>query len=187
MTQRQEKKIAKLTENINLFISKMDECHKTAIEKGKNALDNNQKTLVDFWVTQYKLTDEYKKQALEMLGQLDIARYSNEMQIAAGTFFNNMGKMAKALSRIFGYTAINSVTKDFEKQSIKISLAREKTNEMIEDATDRFKDIQESFSQGNEALGDIQISDTEKNQIIAEFQKGNNKQKNFNDLFKSLI
>ena len=129
MTPKQEKRIAKLTENINAFIEKMDNSHKTAIEKGRIALENKQKTLVDFWMTQYKLTNEYKRQALEMLGQLDVARYSSEMQISASSFFNDMGKMAKELSKVFGYTSINKITKDMDKRNIKVSIAKEKANE----------------------------------------------------------
>lgn len=186
MTPKQEKRIAKLTENINAFIEKMDNSHKTAIEKGRIALENKQKTLVDFWMTQYKLTNEYKRQALEMLGQLDVARYSSEMQISASSFFNDMGKMAKELSKVFGYTSINKITKDMDKRNIKVSIAKEKTNEMIGETTERFREIQESFADSNQSVEGIEISDSEKNEILAEFQT-KKKEDGISDLLKGLM
>ncbi|OLA07482.1 MAG: hypothetical protein BHW12_06390 [Coprobacillus sp. 28_7] len=182
----EEKRIAKLTENINAFIEKMDNSHKTAIEKGRIALENKQKTLVDFWMTQYKLTNEYKRQALEMLGQLDVARYSSEMQISASSFFNDMGKMAKELSKVFGYTSINKITKDMDKRNIKVSIAKEKTNEMIGETTERFREIQESFADSNQSVEGIEISDSEKNEILAEFQT-KKKEDGISDLLKGLM
>lgn len=170
MTPKQEKRIAKLTENINAFIEKMDNCHKTAIEKGRVALENKQKTLVDFWMTQYKLTNQYKSQALEMLGQLDVARYSSEMQISASAFFNDMGKMAKELSKVFGYTSINKITKTMDKDGIKAEIAKEKANDLINETTERFREVQESFADSNQSFEGIEISDSEKSEILAEFQ-----------------
>lgn len=169
MTPKQEKRIAKLTENITAFIEKMENCHNTAIEKGRVALDNKQMTLVEFWMTQYKLTNEYKRQALEMLGQLEVARYSSEMQISAASFFNDMQKMAKELSKVFGYTSINKIIKDMDNKSLKAEDAKEKANEMIGKTTESFKDMQERFAESQSYEG-IEISDSEKSQILAEFQ-----------------
>lgn len=169
MTPKQEKKIAKITENINAFIEKMDEAHAKSIKKGKDALKTNDQGLINFWVIQYKLTNEYKHQAVVMLEQLEIARYSSEMQQTAKGFFADMNKMASALSKVFSFTGLNSLTKDLEKQSIKMQMNRERTNDMIEETNDRFKEVQESFETGTADTG-MEISDSEKANILKEFQ-----------------
>ena len=121
-----------------------------------------------------------------MLGQLDVARYSSEMQISASSFFNDMGKMAKELSKVFGYTSINKITKDMDKRNIKVSIAKEKANEMIGETTERFREIQESFADSNQSVEGIEISDSEKNEILAEFQT-KKKEDGISDLLKGLM
>ena len=158
-----EKKITKLELNINTFIEDVKGLQKKAVESGKKALKVGSKQQIDFWVVQYKLTEQYTQQANEILGQLDIARYSSTMQKTAKDFFSCMGKMAKQLSKVFTYTNFDQIQKNFDKNQDKIENAKEQNKEIIEETTERFREMQERLT---ETYEDIEVSEEEKNKII---------------------
>lgn len=184
MKKKHEEKINLLIESINSFINDMRDKRKTTIEMGRKALKIDSKSQIDFWVIQYKLTEQYEKQALEMLGQLDIAKYSNEMQKSAKQFFDCMGVMAKQLSKIFGYTSIKDLNKSFDKQMINYETSKEKNQDLIEETSEQFKTMQESFSDSNDT---ITIDEKEREQIVAVFNKPISTQLSDEDFFKKLL
>ena len=73
-----------------------------------------------------------------------------------------------------------------DKRNIKVSIAKEKANEMIGETTERFREIQESFADSNQSVEGIEISDSEKNEILAEFQT-KKKEDGISDLLKGLM
>lgn len=168
MNKTKEKKLQKLAEKITEFQTNIEDIQKVAIQNGKKSLDIGSKQQINFWVVQYKLTSEYIQQAKEMLGQLEIVRYSNNMQKTAKTFMSCMTSMANHLTKTFGYTNLDKIATAFDKQQVDIAEAREKNQEIIEETTERFKEMQESFQTYN---NDIEISEVERNSIIDVFNK----------------
>jgi len=177
-------KIEQLTESINSFIKDIKDKRKTTIEMGRKALKIDSKSQIDFWIIQYKLTEQYEKQSLEMLGQLDIAKYSNEMQKSAKQFFDCMEVMAKQLSKIFGYTSIKDFNKSFDKRMINYETSKEKNQDLIEETSEQFRNMQESFSDSNDI---ITIDEKERKQILAVFNKPLSSQLSDEDLLKKLF
>lgn len=166
MTKRKEKKLNKLSEKIIEFKKCVLEQKKCATENGKKALNNNCKQQIDFWVVQYKLTSEYIQQADEMLGQLDIIRYTSDMQKNAKSFLNCMNTMTNQFSKVFGYSDLDKITKIFDKQQSSLQESKQKTQDLIDETTSRFKEMQDSFETSSL---DLKISDVERNAIINAF------------------
>jgi len=168
MNKFKERKLQKLSEKITEFQTNIEDIQKVAIQNGKKSLEIGSKQQINFWVVQYKLTSEYIQQAKEMLGQLEIVRYSNNMQKTAKTFMSCMTSMASQLSKAFGYTNLDKISKAFDKQQVDLAEAREKNQDIMEETTERFKEMQESFQTYN---NDIEISEIERNHIIDVFTK----------------
>lgn len=168
MTKTKERKLQKLAEKITEFQLSIEEIQKIAIQNGKKSLDIGSKQQINFWVVQYKLTSEYIQQAKEMLGQLEIVRYSNNMQKTAKTFMSCMTSMASQLTKAFGYTNLDKIASAFDKQQVNIAEAREKNKEIIDETTERFQEMQESFQSYN---NDIEITEVERNSIIDVFNQ----------------
>lgn len=168
MNKAKEKKLQKLSEKIIEFQTNIEDIQKVAIKNGKKSLEIGSKQQINFWVIQYKLTSEYIQQAKEMLGQLEIVRYSNNMQKTAKTFMSCVTSMANHLTKAFGYTNLDKISSAFDKQQIDMQEARQTNQDIIEETTERFKEMQESFQSYN---NDIEISEIERNNIIDVFTK----------------
>lgn len=179
MNKRIEKKINKLEENIKNFISRMEQSQKTTIIKGKEALRIQSVSQIDYWIVQYKLTEIYIQQSKEMIGQLSIARYSSEMKTSIKDLYDYMSIMTKSLRRFFGISNLNSMEKMFEKNQIKMELAKDEANELIKETTERFKDMEANNSR---SVNDLQISVEEKEKITNMF-KNDKVKTNFYDIY----
>jgi len=176
---RREKKIQALTNNINEFITFIKEKRKETIENGKKALSIDSKKQVDFWVVQYKATTMYEKQAQEVLGQLDIARYSKQMQDSTKQFFGNIKDLAKQIAKMFKYNSFNEIEDVFDD----LENQNDEVNDLIEEATERFRTIQENSSNSSE---NINISNEERENIVKIF-KEENKTVSTTDFLKKIL
>lgn len=183
MKPRQEKKINELTDKLNKFIEDMNQKREITITNGRKALKDGSTTNLNYWVVQYKLTQEYEKQAKETLGQLEIAKYSSEIGQSVKEFFDCMGNMAKQLSKVFGYTSLKEIEKNFDKNIDKYSANKDNIQDMIEETTDRFKEIQEGFATSGNP---IEINDEERTKIVKIFED-NKSNKNNDDILKRLF
>lgn len=172
MTKKHKEKLNLLREQINSFIQKVNLLHNDALNNGKKALKYGSSSQVDFWVVQYKLTSDYSKHAYEMLGQLDIAEYSKEMHKTAREFFDCMNKMAKSLSKVFGFSSIRKIENVFEKGQAKLEEQNLQNQDLLEETTSQFHQMQLELS--NSYNESIVIDENEKNKILDEFRKDNN-------------
>ena len=153
-----------------------------AVEGGKKAMNIGSNVQINFWVVQYKLTEQYIQQAKEMIGQLDIARYSSQMQTTVKEFFNCMAGLGKQLTKFFGYSSLDQIERIFDKNQMKIEIAKDKTNEIIEETTDRFKEMQDRLA---DSSLEMNISEEERTKIIGVFEKA--KKPNNNSLFTDIF
>ena len=165
--------------NIKDFLTRLDKMQKTIIHNGKEAMKIGSKEQIDFWVVQYKLSEIYIQQSKEMIGQLNIARYSNEMKQTIKDLFDYMSIMSKSLRRFFGVSSLNSMEKLIDKNQIKMEMAKDEASDIIQETTDRFNDMKDNLSS---STAEVQITSEEKEKITAMFANDKTKN-NFYDIY----
>ena len=176
MKKRAEKKLLQLETDIKEFTAKMDEMQKKTIEKGRIAVRNKIPTQIDFWIAQYKLIDIYKQTSNEMLGQIDIARYSDEMKNTTSSFFESMGALSKQISKALRFTNFDQFSRDFDETVLNIEENRDSINDVISDTKDKLAEMQDNL-EANPI--EYNVTQEEKEQILKVF-KGKTSMFDFN-------
>ena len=136
-------------------------------------------------VKEGKLSIDYallliKKEPFEDIGYAKIDLHRSIRQGMPEVIYGE----SKTSNQIIGI--VSEMMKHDQDTILITRLAKEKANEMIGETTERFREIQESFADSNQSVEGIEISDSEKNEILAEFQT-KKKEDGISDLLKGLM